>query len=939
MNNQVQHRSVLTVQQSINTSLIMAAKQMDEPHATMPQTSLHESSTIRIRSSRLSTRRSPPSFIGPFNKSWPMALPAINFRPSHPPTKIICRPTITHSPPPLSCILGDALQARPLHSSFALLVRAVATPRGSHLFSVQRPSFRQNAPSSSMKGKTTLSTPQPPSADQLAAVRLSLWRQNAVDAAEPTVAPILTVEAARQFVSTFGLVLFAPRPQHINSPAPSLVEATLAVADHAPSIAASGTARTLLAQLSAEGSAVPLNLLGAPTTTPDAPDFVASAATFPYIFTLRGDKAWKQPPATSGATKVTPLALNTYTLLLELGPSSASDLALHLGKEITEAAVLRALSELWQHLRVLPVPHPDSGPTLWETIGNRFTKQLKAGANAGQPSALSALISLYLSQAVLATEADIETFLSPLAPRSRVRDVLHALTGARQLETIAVEGKTHLHIHGDLPNFTSLDLPSDAEQHANADASIPSVDLPGDGSRIKKFIPPPRKIGTGRVERAKPFGDSNRAAREARVPQRGSFDRSGPYRQGPPSDPAARRPFAKPAGRFGAKSADRQGSPNRPSFNKPWEEDKLERATREAAQRPPVTGQSPFQDVDLDATASPAPQPSSENRAPRRPFSDRARSGGDRPAFSRTSAPGGARPAFSRDTGGSSDARPPRREFAGGTKPSFKDRKPSFDDRKPPSGGKKPFGKPAFGARRFDGSPNTGQNRPAGARPSFPIKERRPFRRDDWSGEGRPPRREFTPRAEESASPPSRDFPPRSDVAGRPPREGFSKPRTFRDRSAAETPGGTPPRGERPAFRKFDAPRKPFAPREGADSRPPRRDFDGPARPAFGARKLYSTSRPVGSKREGEGYAGNRDAGGFASKKPFGTKPGSFAGKKPFGTKPGGFAGKKPFPGKPAGPRGADAPSVSTFDKFKGGNKPWGKRPPGRKPKPDADEA
>ncbi len=110
-----------------------------------------------------------------------------------------------------------------------------------------------------------------------------------------------------------------PRPQHINSPAPSLVEATLAPPNPAPTIAASATARTLLARLIAEGSAVPLNLLGAPSTTPDAPDFVASAATFPYIFTLRGDKAWKQPPATSGATKVTPLALNTYTLIVENG--------------------------------------------------------------------------------------------------------------------------------------------------------------------------------------------------------------------------------------------------------------------------------------------------------------------------------------------------------------------------------------------------------------------------------------------------------------------------------------------------------------------------------------------------------------------------------------------------------------------------------------------
>ena len=782
-----------------------------------------------------------------------------------------------------------------------------------------------------------MSTPQPPSAEQLDAARLALWRQNPGDAAEPTVAPILTVEAARHFVSTFGLVLFSPRSQHINSPAPSLVEATLAVANPAPTIAASATARTLLARLIAEGSAVSLNLLGAPTSTPDAPDFIASAATCPYIFTLRGDKAWKQPPATSGATKVTPLALNTYTLLVENGPASATDLATALGKEITEAAVLRALSELWQHLRVLPVPHLDGGPTLWETVAHRFTKQLKAGANAGQPSALSALISLYLSQALVATESDIETFLSPLAPRSRVRDVLHALTGARQLESVAIDGKTHLHLHGDLPNFASADAPVDGQAHSAEleDASAAAIDLAEDGSRIKKFIPKPRKVGTGHIERAKPFGSSTRPPREGRPFDRTSSDRPRPVRSGPPRDRAA-RPFSKPAGRFAAKPSDR---PARPAFNKPWDEEKQARIDREAAQgsaatNPPSTnpGEPAFQDIDLDAGTASAPRPAFSDRAPKRPFADRARSGPDRsgpirPAFPRKPGFGGDRPAFSRKPPFSSDrpsftrkppfnpdattadARPPRRDFApregADARPPRRDfnlgGKPSFGDRKP-------FGKPVFGARRFDGSPNTGPDRPsAGGRPPFADRERRPFRRDESSGDARPPRREFTPR---------------TDGGARPPREGFSKPRTFRDREGAEAGASTRP--DRPAFRKFDAPRKPFAPREGGgDARPPRREGAAPGKPAFGGPKKPFT-------RSGPGAAGPRE-GGFS-----GSRDGSSsAAKKPFGAKPGGFAGKKSFSGKPPSPRGADAPGASTFDKFKGGNKPWGKRPPARKPRPD----
>jgi len=73
---------------------------------------------------------------------------------------------------------------------------------------------------------------------------------------------------------------------------------------------------------------------------------------------------------------------------------SSYDLTTQIGKEVTETAVLRSLTELWQHLRVIPVPQPDGAPTLWELTTTRFTKQIKAGANAGQPTALSALISL-----------------------------------------------------------------------------------------------------------------------------------------------------------------------------------------------------------------------------------------------------------------------------------------------------------------------------------------------------------------------------------------------------------------------------------------------------------------------------------------------------------------------------------------------------------------
>ena len=299
------------------------------------------------------------------------------------------------------------------------------------------------------EGNTPVSTnPVTPSADQLAAARTNQWHQNGE--------ALLTFENLRSWINAAGLALYNPRATQLPAPAPSMVEAVLGTANAAPTLADAEQARSLLARLIAEGAAVPLNLLGNPTGTgTETPDFIAATAVLPYIFTLRGDKAWKQPPTTTGPSKVSPLALATHTALVEKGSLSAYDLATELGKEVTEAAVLRALTELWQHLRVLPIPQQDGAATLWELTSSRFTKQLKAGSNAGQPTALSALISLYLGQSIVATEEEIEIFLSPLAARSRIRDVVHALLGARQIETLAIEGRTVLHVAGDLPRLPS----------------------------------------------------------------------------------------------------------------------------------------------------------------------------------------------------------------------------------------------------------------------------------------------------------------------------------------------------------------------------------------------------------------------------------------------------------------------------------------------------
>ena len=313
------------------------------------------------------------------------------------------------------------------------------------------------------------------------------------------------MENLRSWVNAAGLVLFAPRPQ-IASPAPSLVEAVLGAPNSNPTLetdrrsaqsarppdrrrpgrAAESARAQALARFTPARLATPRTSSRLPLSSPTSLPCAA----------IRPGSSRPRPPA---PLKVSQLALATYEALTRRGPLTAFDVATEVGKEVTEAAVLRALAELWTHLRVLPLPQPDGLPTLWELASARFTKQIKAGANAGQPSALSALISLYLGQAVVASEDEIESFLSPLAPRSRIRDVIHALLAARQLDTLAVEGRTVLHVAGELPAFL-------APEPAVAASEPEAIEVSGYGSRWR----------SGRAARRRRYRRSSAAHHQVR---------------------------------------------------------------------------------------------------------------------------------------------------------------------------------------------------------------------------------------------------------------------------------------------------------------------------------------------------------------------------------------------------------------------------------------
>ncbi|MGB8259188.1 MAG: hypothetical protein WCE75_02505, partial [Terracidiphilus sp.] len=259
----------------------------------------------------------------------------------------------------------------------------------------------------------------------------------------------LTLEDARTWIEETGLCLFLPRRQFAASTAPSFVEAVVGRRDSTPDPAIIAEAESLLVRLEIDGVAVRLNLLGQPG---EQPDFVVAAWVLPYVYALRGDRDWRRSPQLTGSRQVSPLAIQAYKIL-ESGETTLASLKHTLGREVSEAAVLRAITELWQQLRIIPIVSAPGEPARWQLLRQRFQKAIAEGASTSQVTAISVLASIYLQAVIAASMEEVEIFLSPLTARSKVREVLRGLVATRQVHTIALGHAPHFYVAGTLPEF------------------------------------------------------------------------------------------------------------------------------------------------------------------------------------------------------------------------------------------------------------------------------------------------------------------------------------------------------------------------------------------------------------------------------------------------------------------------------------------------------
>jgi hypothetical protein len=383
----------------------------------------------------------------------------------------------------------------------------------------------------------------------------------------------LTLDDARTWIEETGLCLFQPRRQSSSSIAPSFVEAVAGRRDSTPDPKSMALAEELLVRLEIDGVAVRLNLLGQPG---EQPDYIVAGWVLPYVYALRGDRDWRRTPQLTGSRQVSQLAIQAHKVI-ETGDSNLADLTRTLGREVTEAAVLRAVTELWQQLRIIPVFAASGQPAQWQLLRQRFQKAIAEGASTSQVTAISVLASIYLQAVIAATMEEVEIFLSPLTARSKVREVLRGLVATRQVHSLSLGHAPHFYVAGTLPEFSepsavyaSVSLPASAYfMRADDEEEIaePVAQKPTAAS------PPslPRKAAESHTTRATaarkptPSGKSTPARPHFSRPAAHSRDRK-PAQASASSRPARRASSdARPAGTHAA--APRPSAP-RPTGNR-----------------------------------------------------------------------------------------------------------------------------------------------------------------------------------------------------------------------------------------------------------------------------------------------------------------------------------------------------------------------------------
>jgi hypothetical protein len=252
-------------------------------------------------------------------------------------------------------------------------------------------------------------------------------------------APIRTVEEARNFIESVGFC--TNYPERTAPLVPSFVGAHIGSAEglpdakHAFADPRAKEATDIMVRLLRERSAFEMNFH-------QEADLIIAAPLFPFFYALVGDRNPKAPPKTKAqGAKVSELATSVFAAIQQHGPLSKPQIQEHVGRESSQAALDRALGELWSILKITRVDYTTAEGASWDVLYRWAPAVVKEGINISSPEAISALVSKYLETAVAAEQEDIEQFFSQLTSRSKVREAVNALLQARELSFVTIGDK------------------------------------------------------------------------------------------------------------------------------------------------------------------------------------------------------------------------------------------------------------------------------------------------------------------------------------------------------------------------------------------------------------------------------------------------------------------------------------------------------------------
>jgi hypothetical protein len=276
--------------------------------------------------------------------------------------------------------------------------------------------------------------------EELQELRRKQWRTNGE--------PIRTLDDGRAFMESVGFSLMYPVHPPILVPtfigAYAGTEAGLPTWQKAFADPRAKDAKELMVRLLRDRAAYEANLFG-------ETNFLVSASVFPFFYALVGDRNPRSMPKPGTRSDFSPLARDVFNAMQKHGPITKSQLHGRLGGALTDAALDRALNDLWTKLRITRVDYSPEEGTSWDILFRWSPEAVKEGVEISIPEALSALVSKYVECMIAVEPSEVEEFFSHMVGRAKVKDAINALLAAREFSLTHVGNKTVLQITSHLP--------------------------------------------------------------------------------------------------------------------------------------------------------------------------------------------------------------------------------------------------------------------------------------------------------------------------------------------------------------------------------------------------------------------------------------------------------------------------------------------------------